>query len=54
MTADAYATALMVMGEDEALRFATEHDLAVLLLVRDDDGGFTERASPSFESSHRH
>lgn len=53
MTADAYATALMVMGEDEAFRFATEHDLAVLLLIRNDDGGFTERASPSFESSHR-
>ena len=48
MTADAYATALMVMGEDEAFRFAAARDLAVMLLVRDEDGGFTERATPAF------
>ena len=53
MTADAYATALMVMGEDEAFRFASENGLAVLLLIRSEEGGFTERASPTFENSHR-
>ena len=53
MTADAYATALMVMGEDEAFRFSSEHDLAVLLLIREDDGGFIERASPAFEVLRR-
>jgi len=48
MTADALATALMVMGEDEAFRFAAEHDLAVLLLIREDDGTFTEKSTPAF------
>jgi thiamine biosynthesis lipoprotein len=48
MTADALATALMVMGEEEALTFATNHELAVLLLIRGDDGGFTEAATPAF------
>ena len=48
MTADALATALMVMGEEEALTFATNHELAVLLLIREDGGGFTEEATPAF------
>jgi thiamine biosynthesis lipoprotein len=34
MQADALATALMVMGPDEASRFAQQHDIAMLLLVR--------------------
>ena len=33
--ADALATALMVMGEDRALAFATRHDTPCLLRVRD-------------------
>ncbi len=53
MTADAYATGLMVMGEDEAFRFATARDLAVMLLVRDEDGGFTERTTPAFGTFQR-
>lgn len=53
MTADAYATALMVMGEDEAFRFATAHDLAVMLLVRGEEGDFTERCTPAFEALQR-
>lgn len=53
MTADAYATALMVMGEDEAFRFAAARDLAVMLLVRDEDGGFTERTTPVFGALRR-
>lgn len=48
MTADALATALMVMGEEEALTFASDHELAVLLLIRGDDGEFTEAATPAF------
>lgn len=39
MMADAYATAMLVMGEVEARRFAAEMDLAVLFVVRT-DGGF--------------
>lgn len=53
MTADAYATALMVMGEDQAFRFAAAHDLAVMLLIRGGDGGLTERATPSFGAFRR-
>ena len=48
MTADALATALMVMGEEDAFAFATDHALAGLLLIREDDGTFTERSTPAF------
>jgi thiamine biosynthesis lipoprotein len=48
-TADALATGLMVLGPEEALALAAQRDLAVLLLVRDGEGGFEERASPAFE-----
>ena len=39
MMADAYATAMLVMGEAEARRFAREMHLAALFIVRA-DGGF--------------
>lgn len=39
MMADAYATAMLVMGENEARRFAGEMDLAALFVVRA-EGGF--------------
>lgn len=38
MFADAYATALLVMGEDEGLRFAEDHDLAALFILRRGSG----------------
>lgn len=47
MLADAYATALLVMGRDEALALATWESLAVLMLVRT-DAGFEACASPTF------
>jgi thiamine biosynthesis lipoprotein len=47
--ADALATALMVLGPDEGYRLAVEHDLAVLFMVRDDEEGFREVATPAFE-----
>lgn len=50
MTADALATALMVLGPEEALVLAEREGLAVLLLVRDGQGGFTERRSSAFEA----
>ena len=47
--ADGYATALMVMGEEDGLAFAEEYDLAVLMLVREADGNLREVLSTGFE-----
>ncbi len=47
--ADGYATALMVLGEDEGLRFAVDNGLAALFLVPDGAGGFKEKTTPAFE-----
>lgn len=38
MFADAYATALLVMGEEEGRRFARDHGLAALFIVRRETG----------------
>jgi FAD:protein FMN transferase len=46
--ADAYATALMVLGEAEGLAFAEKQGLAVLLLVREDDGSVRDVMSSAF------
>ena len=46
--ADAYATALMVLGPEKALEVANEKGLAVYLLVRNDSGGFDELRSAKF------
>lgn len=46
--ADAYATALMVLGPEKALALANEKGLAVYLLVRNDSGGFDELMSTKF------
>jgi thiamine biosynthesis lipoprotein len=48
--ADGYATALMVMGETAGYRFAVENELPALFLIRDDQGGFSSKASPAFEA----
>lgn len=45
--ADALATALMVMGEERAIEFATQHDIPCLLWVR--DGGLRAVRSPRLE-----
>lgn len=47
MTADGYATTLNVLPADEALAFANQHQLAVLLIVKTDQG-FEERYSEAF------
>ena len=47
--ADALSTALMVMGPDEAMRFAMEHSMPALFLIRRPDGSFEERVSPAFD-----
>ncbi len=50
MQADALATGLLVLGEEEGYAVARENDLAVLFLVRQPDGSFAERATPKFQS----
>ncbi|MEQ8516095.1 MAG: FAD:protein FMN transferase, partial [Chromatocurvus sp.] len=47
MMADAWATALSVVGLDEALRLAAENDLAVYLITRDGDA-LQSQGSPAF------
>jgi thiamine biosynthesis lipoprotein len=37
--ADALSTALMVLGPEEGLAFARQHDLAAAFIIRDEDGG---------------
>lgn len=44
-TADALATAMMVMGAADARQFAEDEDLAVLLIERDGDGWIEHRSS---------
>jgi len=45
--ADAWATALLVVGEQEAMQLAVENNLKVLLLVRDGEQ-WRSIASPEF------
>lgn len=47
-TADAWATALMVLGADNAMKTALAQNLPVLMLVRRKDG-LSELRSPAFE-----
>ena len=48
--ADALATALEVLGPDEAYDLAEELGLAVLLIIREEDGSYRELFTPSFLS----
>ncbi|MFC3283906.1 FAD:protein FMN transferase [Litchfieldella rifensis] len=45
--ADAWATALLVMGPEKAMALARERDLRILTLVRDGEG-WASQASPAF------
>ena len=47
-TADAYATALMVMGFDEGLAWARHNDVAVYLIRRTASGELVKGESPAF------
>ncbi len=49
MMADAYATAIMVLGPDDGYLMAELLNLPVLFLIREPDGTFSERVSPAFE-----
>lgn len=48
MEADAWATALNVVGEEEAFRLAEEHDLAIFVLIREEDDQFRARSNAAF------
>lgn len=50
MHADAWATALTVLGADEALRMADREELAVLLVARGPDGRLREHPSAALEA----
>ncbi|MDN6180234.1 MAG: FAD:protein FMN transferase [Halomonas subglaciescola] len=45
--ADAWATAMTVLGDKDGMALALAQDLSVLMLIRDDDG-WTSLASPAF------
>ena len=50
MTADALATALLVLGPEDGYRFAVANDVASLMVVRQLDGnGFEYHSTPAFE-----
>ena len=48
MEADALATTLMVLGPEAGFAWATEHGVAALLMERNADGTFAERATEAF------
>ena len=54
MRADAFATAMLVMGETAGLALAEREGLAVYLIVRDADGRFRDVASSSFRARMKH
>jgi thiamine biosynthesis lipoprotein len=47
--ADAYATALLVLGPDEGMRLAEEAGLAVLFLTQGDGGRIIQLSNPKFD-----
>jgi len=47
MTADGLSTALMVMGEEQAMAFATQHDIAAYIISKTEDG-FKEQITVKF------
>ncbi len=46
--ADAYATAIMVMGPEKGYQFSLDHHLAVYLLIRKDSNHFIACQTPAF------
>lgn len=52
MTADAVATALMVMGSERGLSWVEEHDFAVCFLLRNSRGRITTLMSSEFEAAY--
>lgn len=52
MTADALATALMVLGPDRGIELATAHGYSVLFQMVGEDGKLTARGTGQFETSN--
>ncbi len=50
LQADAWSTALTVLGLDEGLALATRRGLAALFVQRRSDGGFEEHTSPALDA----
>ena len=50
MQADGWATALNVLGEEDALKIAEEYNLPIYMLIRENDGTFRARSNSAFES----
>lgn len=48
--ADAYATALTVLGQEAGLEFAEKIGLAAVFITREDDGTFRETGSPAYDA----
>jgi thiamine biosynthesis lipoprotein len=53
MMADAWATALDVLGPEDGFRLAERERLPALFIVRKPDGSFTDRATKGFEALRR-
>jgi thiamine biosynthesis lipoprotein len=51
MTADAYATTVMVLGPAEGYDWLVEHEIAALLIVKVGER-FVEKPTPAFEAKH--
>ncbi len=54
MLADAWATALLALGEQRGMEVSKRHDLAVFFIVRDDSSaetGFSSIVTPRFEAA---
>ena len=49
MWADAYATALMVLGADAGIQMAEKLGLAVLVITKTSDDRFVERYTPGLK-----
>ncbi|MCV6584296.1 MAG: FAD:protein FMN transferase [Marinibacterium sp.] len=50
MLADAWSTAMLILGREHGLEIAARHDIAVQFVDRDQTAGFTTYASPAFEA----
>lgn len=53
ISADAIATAMLVMGKDAALEMAERHELAVLLIEREGDEDLHTHATSKFKKMYR-
>jgi thiamine biosynthesis lipoprotein len=49
MTADAFATAFMIMGVEESIKFAQANDLEIYCMYEDDKGKMQIKTTPGFD-----